>query len=150
LKSPDASSSAKTALVTGRPALIYYNHSHLIFLLSSSSILPAHSFPSSPATTFQALAAHIDAMLQPSSMAKASEPNRNKSYDPKKTHITDTPMTKSNWWKHVNWLNVTLIVGIPIYGCVQAIWTPLRLNTAIFAVIYYFWTGLGITAGMFA
>lgn len=45
LKSPDASSSAKTALVTGRPALIYYNHSHLIFLLSSSSILPTHSFP---------------------------------------------------------------------------------------------------------
>ena len=56
-------------------------------------------------------------------------------------------MTKSNWYKHVNWLNVTLIVGIPLYGCVQAFWTPLKWQTAIFAVAYYFMTGLGITAG---
>jgi stearoyl-CoA desaturase (delta-9 desaturase) len=65
-----------------------------------------------------------------------------------KTHITDTPMTRANWYKHVNWLNVTLIVGIPLYGCIQASWAPLYLKTAIFAVVYYFWTGLGITAGM--
>jgi stearoyl-CoA desaturase (delta-9 desaturase) len=32
-------------------------------------------------------------------------------------------------------------------GCVYAFWTPLRWQTAIWAVIYYFWTGLGITAG---
>jgi len=80
-------------------------------------------------------------------MAKPSEPNRAKSHDPKKIHITETPMTRTNWYKHVNWLNVTLILGIPLYGCIQAIWTPLRLQTALFAVVYYFWTGLGITAG---
>ena len=84
---------------------------------------------------------------QPSSAAKTSEPNRSKSYDPRKPHITDQPITKSNWYKHVNWLNVTLIVGIPLYGCVQAFWTPLRLQTALWAVAYYFMTGLGITAG---
>lgn len=84
---------------------------------------------------------------QPSPMAKPSEPNRNPKYNPKKPHITDTPITKSNWHKHVNWLNVYLIVGIPLYGCVQAIWTPLQLKTAIWAVLYYFFTGLGITAG---
>lgn len=33
-------------------------------------------------------------------------------------------------------LNVTLIVLIPIYGCLQAIWTPLQWKTAIFAVVY--------------
>ena len=82
-----------------------------------------------------------------SAMAKPAEPNRSKTYDPKKPHITETPITKTNWYKHVNWLNVTLIVFIPIYGCVQAIWTPLYLKTAIFAVLYYFATGLGITAG---
>ncbi|KAL9117209.1 MAG: hypothetical protein Q9187_006256 [Circinaria calcarea] len=49
---------------------------------------------------------------QPSPMAKTSEPNRSKSYDPKKPHITDTPITKANWHKHVNWLNVTLIAII--------------------------------------
>ena len=84
---------------------------------------------------------------QPSSQAKASEPNRNRSYEPKKAHITDAPITRANWYKHVNWLNVTLIVGVPVYGCVQAFWTPLRWQTAFFAIAYYFMTGLGITAG---
>ena len=84
---------------------------------------------------------------QPSSQAKASEPNRNRHYDPKKQHITETPLTRANWYKHVNWLNVFLIVGIPLYGCVQALWTPLMWQTALFAVAYYFMTGLGITAG---
>ncbi|KAI9839271.1 MAG: stearoyl-CoA 9-desaturase [Sarea resinae] len=81
------------------------------------------------------------------SMASKSEPNRNKKYDPTKPHITELPMTSANWYKHINWLNVTLIIGIPIYGMVQAIWTPLQWKTALFAFIYYFCTGLGITAG---
>ena len=45
---------------------------------------------------------------QKSPMASTSEPNRNPKYDPKKPHITDTPITKANWYKHVNWLNVRL------------------------------------------
>lgn len=56
-------------------------------------------------------------------------------------------MTKKNWYKHVNWLNVFLIVGIPLLGCIQAFWTPLYWQTAVWAVAYYFMTGLGITAG---
>ena len=78
----------------------------------------------------------------PESKPYPQEPVRNPRYDPKKPHITETPMTKKNWYKHVNWLNVVLIVGIPIAGCVQALWTPLYLKTAIFAVLYYFATGL--------
>lgn len=50
---------------------------------------------------------------QPSPVAKKSEPNRNRNYDPTKIHITDQPMTKANWYRHINWLNVFLIVGIP-------------------------------------
>lgn len=65
----------------------------------------------------------------------------------KKVHIADTPMTWSNMHKHVNWLNTTFIVVVPIIGFISAYWVPLRLYTAIFAVIYYFNTGLGITAG---
>lgn len=84
---------------------------------------------------------------QPSPMAKASEPNRSTTYNPSKVHITETPITKTNWYKHVNWLNVVLIVGIPLFGLVYSLWTPLRLYTAIWAVAYYFATGLGITAG---
>jgi stearoyl-CoA desaturase (delta-9 desaturase) len=84
---------------------------------------------------------------QPSSMASKSEPNRNPKYNPNKPHITDTPITWQNWYKHVNWLNVTFIGGIPLSGCVAAAFTPLRWQTCIWAVIYYFFTGLGITAG---
>jgi hypothetical protein len=60
-----------------------------------------------------------------------------------KPHITDLPMTWANWHKHVNWLNVYFIAGIPLIGCVAAVWTPLRLQTAIWAVLYYFFTGMG-------
>jgi len=83
----------------------------------------------------------------PSGMAKPSEPIRNKKYDPKKPHITEEPITRSNWYKHVNWLNVTLIVGVPVYGLIAAYWTPLYWKTAVWTVLYYFMTGLGITAG---
>ncbi|KAF2098779.1 acyl-CoA desaturase [Rhizodiscina lignyota] len=84
---------------------------------------------------------------QPSPMASTSEPNRSKSYEPRKVHITDLPMTSENWYKHINWLNVYFIVLFPLSGLVAAFWTPLRLETAIWAVLYYFATGLGITAG---
>jgi stearoyl-CoA desaturase (delta-9 desaturase) len=71
----------------------------------------------------------------------------NAKYDPKKVHIADTPMTWSNFHKHVNWLNTTFILIIPAIGFISAYWVPLRLYTATFAVVYYFNTALGITAG---
>ena len=40
-----------------------------------------------------------------------------------------------------------LIVGIPVVGCISAIWTPLRWNTLVWSILYYFYTGMGITAG---
>ncbi|CAI6090028.1 hypothetical protein V2G26_006482 [Clonostachys chloroleuca] len=67
--------------------------------------------------------------------------------DLNKVHISDQPMTWSNWHQHVNWLNTTFIVFIPILGLISCFWVPLKLNTAIFSVVYYFNTGLGITGG---
>ena len=64
-----------------------------------------------------------------------------------KPHITELPITWSNWYQHVNWLNCTFVLFIPLLGCILAVGTPLKLNTAIFAVVYYFNAGLGITAG---
>jgi stearoyl-CoA desaturase (Delta-9 desaturase) len=84
---------------------------------------------------------------QPPPAASTAESDRNPKYHPKKPHITDTPITWQNWYKHVNWLNCFLILGIPAMGCVAAFWTPLQWKTAVWAVIYYFCTGLGITAG---
>lgn len=80
-------------------------------------------------------------------MSSKVEASRTRAPDTKKVHIADTQMTRSNWHKHVNWLNVFLILGIPLYGCVQSLWVPLQLKTAVWAVTYYFFTGLGITAG---
>ncbi|KAB2580494.1 Cytochrome b5 [Lasiodiplodia theobromae] len=84
---------------------------------------------------------------QPSSMAKTSEPNRNPKYDPAKKHITEYPITRQNWYKHVDWLNCFFIGGIPLMGCIAAFWTPLTLKTLLWSILYYYWTGLGITAG---
>lgn len=64
-----------------------------------------------------------------------------------KQHITEQPITLSNWYQHVNWLSTTLILIVPILGCIAVPFTPLKLPTAIWAIVYYFWTGLGITAG---
>lgn len=64
-----------------------------------------------------------------------------------KPHITDLPITWGNWYQHVNWLNVYLIIGIPMAGLYWAAYTPLQTKTAIWSVLYYFATGLGITAG---
>ncbi|KAI4213615.1 MAG: hypothetical protein LQ351_003839 [Letrouitia transgressa] len=84
---------------------------------------------------------------QPSPLAGKSEPNRNKSYDPRKPHITEFPITRRNWYKHVNWLNVYLIIGVPLIGLLSAFWIPLQWKTMTWTVLYYFATGLGITAG---
>ena len=75
-------------------------------------------------------------------------PLRSKGYDlSKKPHISETPMTWSNWHKHINWINTYFIVVVPLIGLISSYWVPLKLSTAIFAVVYYFNTGLGITAG---
>lgn len=74
-------------------------------------------------------------------------PLRSSKQDLKKPHITEFPITSANWYKHVNWLNTFFILGIPMLGLIYAYWTPLHLKTALFAVFYYFNTGMGITAG---
>ncbi|OOQ87796.1 Acyl-CoA desaturase [Penicillium brasilianum] len=64
-----------------------------------------------------------------------------------KVHISEQPITLGNWYQHVNWVNTTLILIIPVLGCLAAFYTRLQVPTAIWAIVYYFWTGLGITAG---
>ncbi|KAF1982771.1 stearoyl-CoA desaturase [Aulographum hederae CBS 113979] len=95
----------------------------------------------------QPVAASSGVDVKASPMAKSTEPNRNPKYDPKKPHIADQPMTRKNWYKMVNWLNVYMIGVVPLMGCIAAVWTPLQWKTLIFAVGYYYCTGLGITAG---
>jgi stearoyl-CoA desaturase (delta-9 desaturase) len=87
------------------------------------------------------------ASAAPQQAAQPASAPRSKKYDPTKPHITEQPMTIHNWYKHINWINVTLILFVPLYGIIAAFWTPLQWKTAVWAVVYYFMTGLGITAG---
>ncbi|KAK4231271.1 putative acyl-CoA desaturase [Podospora fimiseda] len=72
---------------------------------------------------------------------------RKKNWDIRKPHITDQPITAKNWYKHVNWLNTTFIIFIPLTGLISSYWVPLHTKTAVFTVLYYYFAGLGITAG---
>jgi stearoyl-CoA desaturase (Delta-9 desaturase) len=65
----------------------------------------------------------------------------------KQPHITDQPITFSNWHKHIAWVNMLFVAVIPLFGIIMTYSTPLLWKTAIWALIYYFLTGLGITAG---
>ncbi|KAK8007644.1 hypothetical protein PG989_001634 [Apiospora arundinis] len=65
----------------------------------------------------------------------------------KRPHISAQPFTWDNWHQHINWLNVFFVILIPLYGFIGAYFVPLHPYTALFAVFYYFNTGLGITAG---
>jgi len=56
-------------------------------------------------------------------------------------------MTMKNWWKHLNLLNCYLIIIVPMLGLWGAYYTPLSWATLIWSVVYYYNTGLGITAG---
>lgn len=58
------------------------------------------------------------------------------------------PVTWSNFLTELDYVNVavlTITPSIAIWGLVSGV--PLRWQTALFAVFYYYVTGLGITAG---
>lgn len=57
----------------------------------------------------------------------------------------DTPLPTS--LKKVNWLHFVLLTATPLIALFGMAYVPLRLPTAVWMVVYYFWTGLGITAG---
>lgn len=62
-------------------------------------------------------------------------------------HISEQPWTLSNWHKHINWLNVILVIGIPLFGLYLALQTPLKLGTFLTTVGLYVLSGISITAG---
>ncbi|KAF8271839.1 delta 9-fatty acid desaturase [Lactarius quietus] len=57
------------------------------------------------------------------------------------------PVTWNNWWKELNYLSLAILTITPAISLYGSLTTKLRLETAVFAVIYYFITGWGITAG---
>ncbi|EIN08842.1 delta9-fatty acid desaturase [Punctularia strigosozonata HHB-11173 SS5] len=57
------------------------------------------------------------------------------------------PVTWANWYKELEWISVLVLTLVPAMTIYGALYVPLQTKTAIFAVLYYFVTGLGITAG---
>lgn len=57
------------------------------------------------------------------------------------------PFAWKNFRDELNWLSVVILTATPVIGLIGAMFTPLRWETFLFSVFYYFVTGLGITAG---
>ncbi|KZS97073.1 delta9-fatty acid desaturase [Sistotremastrum niveocremeum HHB9708] len=57
------------------------------------------------------------------------------------------PVTLSNFWTELNWLNVAILGITPTIALYGLFTTKLTWQTALFSVLYYYITGLGITAG---
>ncbi|CAG8672814.1 9349_t:CDS:1, partial [Dentiscutata erythropus] len=83
--------------------------------------------------------AKLPSPLQPAKV----EPIKN---NPKKWHIRDDPITWQNWYKHINWLHASILLSTPFIALYGFFTTEIQLKTLIWAIIYYFVTGLGITA----
>lgn len=66
-----------------------------------------------------------------------------------KKHISEQPWTLNNWHKHLNWLNMILVVFIPSIGWYLAFSGKAKMNpkTIAFAFLYYAMGGASITAG---
>jgi stearoyl-CoA desaturase (Delta-9 desaturase) len=57
------------------------------------------------------------------------------------------PVTIHNWWKEVNYLTTIVLTVVPLLSIYGMFTTALVEKTAVWSIIYYFFTGLGITAG---
>ena len=53
------------------------------------------------------------------------------------------PVGWENIANELNWLHVAILFGTPILGFAGAFFTPLRWQTALWSVLYYYMTGLG-------
>jgi stearoyl-CoA desaturase (delta-9 desaturase) len=50
-------------------------------------------------------------------------------------------------WKELNYISCTMLTVTPLIALYGVFTTTLQTKTALFAVFYYFVTGIGITAG---
>jgi stearoyl-CoA desaturase (delta-9 desaturase) len=57
------------------------------------------------------------------------------------------PYNWKKWWQNINWVSTPILVLTPAIALYGAFTVKLRWETALWSVIYYFITGLGITAG---
>jgi hypothetical protein len=49
--------------------------------------------------------------------------------------------------KEINWAHTLLLTLTPLFALIGFFFVKIRVETIIWTVILYFWTGLGITGG---
>ncbi|OLL21732.1 Acyl-CoA desaturase [Neolecta irregularis DAH-3] len=62
-------------------------------------------------------------------------------------NIANQPFTLTNWYKKMNWISTIALIFPPVFGIYGFFTTPIDSRTFLWSVIWYFCTGLGITAG---
>ncbi|RUP52091.1 delta-9 desaturase [Jimgerdemannia flammicorona] len=61
--------------------------------------------------------------------------------------LFDEPTTVQNWYKHINWTQSILLISTPLAAIYGMATTKLLTPTLIWSIIWYFFTGMGVTAG---
>ena len=61
---------------------------------------------------------------------------------------SDQPPDPRPWYKRIAWFNLLFSIIIPFIALLEALRTPLHPKTAVFAIVYFWATGLTITAGV--
>ncbi|QPG73565.1 hypothetical protein FOA43_000877 [Brettanomyces nanus] len=65
----------------------------------------------------------------------------------KEKHISEQSWTMDNWYKHINWLNTTLVLAVPLVGMIMAYWVKPTWQVVGLAFVMYVFSGCSITAG---
>ena len=55
------------------------------------------------------------------------------------------PIGWNNWWRELNYLSLSILTITPTIALIGAYYTRLRWETAVWSVLYYFVTGLGMS-----
>jgi stearoyl-CoA desaturase (delta-9 desaturase) len=53
------------------------------------------------------------------------------------------PIGWDNWWRELEYVSCAVIIGLPLIALYGFLTVPLQRKTAVWAVAYYFITGLG-------
>eukprot|EP01117_Protostelium_nocturnum_P010619 TRINITY_DN381_c0_g1_i1.p1 TRINITY_DN381_c0_g1~~TRINITY_DN381_c0_g1_i1.p1 ORF type:complete len:463 (+),score=150.33 TRINITY_DN381_c0_g1_i1:79-1467(+) len=72
--------------------------------------------------------------------------NKAAAYDDE-IHISDQPWTASNFIQKLNWLHLPLLFLTPAIGIYGLLTVEIQRATLIWTLVWYFMTGIGITAG---
>ena len=57
------------------------------------------------------------------------------------------PLSWTNFWRELNYISIAVLTITPSIALWGVLHVPLQSKTFLFAFLYYFYTGLGITAG---